>query len=161
MLTLARTGIVRGLQQIGYGYIEWNLPEALEYQAGQTIPMVLKVTNPGLEAREYQLYLGLYNTESGELIPDTLQLLLVNEEEGFTISGESYVEMEGEVIVDRANIILAIMLYDVASETTPGYVSIMLTAAAAELNLVPVINGMFGIAALGMMVPTVIEIFKE
>ena len=148
-------------QQVDYGYIEWNLPEAVEYQAGQVIPMVLKVTNPGLESREYRLYLGLYNIESGELIADTLQLLLVNEEEGFTISGGSYVEMEGEVSVDRDSVILVIMLYDVASDITPGYVSVMLTAAAAELNLVPVINGMFSIAALGMMVPSVIKIFKE
>ena len=161
MLTLARTGVVVGLQQDGYGYIEWNLPEALEYQAEQALPMVLRVTNPSAEAREYQLYLGLYDPETGELIPDTLQLLLVNEEESFIISGESYIEMEGDVAIDRTNVTLAILLYDVASETTLSYVATLLTAPAAGSDLTPVLGGFFTIAALGMMMPAMTGMFKE
>ncbi len=161
MLTLARTGVVVGLQQDGYGYIEWNLPEALEYQAEQALPMVLRVTNPSAEAREYQLYLGLYDPETGELIPDTLQLLLVNEEESFIISGESYIEMEGDVAIDRTNVTLAILLYDVASETTLSYVATLLTAPAAGSDLTPVLGGFFTIAALGMMMPAMTGTFKE
>ena len=161
MLTLARTGVVRGLQQAGYGYIEWNLPEVLEYQAGQAIPMVLRVTNPSTEAREYQLYLGLYDPETGELIPDTLELVRVDEEDSFTIAGESYIEMEGEIAIDRTNVTLAILLYDVASETTPSYVATLLSAPVAGLDLTPVLGGFFAIAALGMMVPVIPEMFKE
>jgi len=161
MLTLARTGIIRGLQQAGFGYIEWNLPEVLECQAGQAIPMVLRVTNPSTEAREYQFYLGLYDPETGELIPDTLELVEVNEEDSFTIAGESYVEMEGEIAIDRTNVTLAILLYDLASETTPSYVATLLSAPAAGLDLTPVFGGFFAIAALGMMVPAMTKMFKE
>jgi hypothetical protein len=161
MLTLAREGIVLGLQQAGYGYIEWNVPAALEYQPGQAIPIVLRVTNPSPEAREYQLYLGLFDPETGELIPDTLGLIRVDEKDSFTVAGGSYVEMEGEVTVDRTNVILAILLYDVASDTTPSYVATQLSAPAPGWDLTPLLAGVFAIAMVGMVAPMVTRLFKE
>jgi len=161
MLRLAGTGIISSLQQAGYGYIEWNLPEVLEYQAGQAIPMMLRVTNPSIEAREYQLYLGLYDPETGELIADTLELVEVNEEDSFTVAGESYIEMEGDLAVDRSNVTLAILLYDVASETTSSYVATLLSTPAAGQDLTPVFGSIFAIAALGMMVPAMTGMSKE
>ena len=165
MLTLAR-GIALGLQQAGYGYIEWNLPGVLKYQAGQAIPVVLRVTNPSPEAREYQLYLGLYDPETRELIPETLQLVKVDEKDSFIVAGGSYVQMEGEVTFDRTNVIFAILLYDVASDTTPSYVATQLSAPALApttpgWDLTPILGGVFAIAVLGMMVPMVTRLFKE
>lgn len=161
MLTLAGKGIVRSLQQAGYGYIAWNLPEGLEYQAGQAIPMVLEVTNPGTEAREYQLYLGLYDPEISELIPDTLEVIQVNESDSLIIAGSSYIQMEGEIVLDRTSIILAVLLYDVASDSVPGYVAVLLSPPDAGTNLNSMLGGFVAVAAIGMIIPVVSETFKE
>ena len=161
MNTLADRRIFLGLQETGYGYIEWNLPEALEYQPGQPIPIVLQVTNPSTEDREYQLYVGLFDPETGELIPDTLGLIQVDEEDSFTIAGESYIQMEGEVTSDQTNVILSILLYDAASDTFPSYVAVQLLAPASGWDLTSVFGGFFAVAALGMMMPMVTGIFKE
>jgi len=161
MLRLVRTGTVRSLQQAGYGSIAWNLPEGLEYQAGQVIPMVLEVTNPSPEAREYQLYLGLYDPETSELIPDTLEVINVNESDSFIIAGASYIQMEGEIVLDCTGIIQAVLLYDVASDSVPGYVAVLLSPPDAGSNLNSMLGGFVTIAAIGMMIPMVSETFKE
>jgi len=160
MLTLSRTGLVRSLQQSGYGSIAWNLPEALEYQVGQAIPMVLEVTNPSTEAREYQLYLGLYDPATNELIPDTLEVIKVNESESFVIAGASFIQMEGEIVLDCSGIILAVLLYDVASDSVPGYVAVLLSPPDAGSNLSSMLGGFVAVAAIGMMIPVLSDTLK-
>jgi hypothetical protein len=161
MMGLLGKGIVLGVQQVGYGYIEWNLPGQLQYQPGEAIPMVLRVSNPSAEAREYQLYLGLFDPETRELIPDTMELIQVNGGNSFTVAGGSYIEMEGEVAVGQSNVILALLLYDVASDTVPSHLEASLVAPGAGLELTPLWGGMFALAAVGMMVPLITDVFRE
>ena len=161
MIGITGSGTIIKASQTGYGNIEWNLSGELEYQAGQAIPMVLKVTNPGAEAREYQLYLGLYDTETSELIPDTLEVINVNESDSFTVAGESYIQMEGEISLDRTDVILAILLYDVASDSIPGYVTVLLLSPSAGSDLSSVLGGFVAVAVLGMMIPMAGGVLKE
>jgi len=161
MMGLPGKGIVLGIQQVGYGYIEWNLPGQLQYQPGEVIPMVLRVSNPSAEAREYQLYLGLFDPETRELIPDTMELIQVNGGNSFTVAGGSYIEMEGEVSVGQSNVILALLLYDVASDTVPSHLEASLVAPGGALELTPLWGGMFALAAVGMMVPLITDLFQE
>jgi len=160
MLRLTASGVVSSLQQSGYGSIAWNLPEALEYQAGQAIPMVLEVSNPSTEAIEYQLYLGLYDSETNELIPDTLEVINVNESESFVIAGASYIQIEGEIVLDVTGIILAILLYDVGSDSVPGYVAVLLSPPDAGSNMSSMLGGFVAIAAIGMMIPVLSNTLK-
>jgi len=162
MIGITGSGTIIKASQTGYGSIEWNLPGELEYQAGQAIPMVLIVTNPSPEAREYHLYLGLYDPETSELIPDTLEVIGVNESDSFTVAGESYIQMEGELSLESTGVILAILLYDVASDNVPGYVTVLLSSPdTGSSNLDSILGGMVAVMAIGMIVPMASGVFKE
>ena len=160
-ITTYAQGTVFGLQQAGYGHIEWNLPQTLDYQPGQPILIVLRVTNPTPAAREYKLFKGLYDPQTKELIPETLGLITVDNRESFTVPGESWVQMEGEIVIDRSNVIFAIILYDVALNTPLTYVATHLVAPTPGLGLTPIIGGLFAVAVLGMMAMKVKGLFKE
>ena len=161
MIGITGSGTIIKASQTGYGSIAWNLPGELEYQVGQAIPMVLEVTNPSAEAREYQLYLGLYDPETSELIPDTLEVISVNESDSFTIAGASYIEMEGEISLERTGITLAVLLYDVASDSVPGYVAVLLSPPNTGSGLSSILGGLIAVAVIGMMIPMAGGMLKE
>ena len=143
--------------QAGYGHIDWNLPPTLEYQPGQPIHIVLRVINPGPETREYQLYKGLFDPLTGELIPNALWLLKVDQRESFTVPAGGWVQMEGEITVDRTGVILAIILFDVALATSIYYAAVHLLGVAPPpalppgQDLAPILGGFLAVAVLGMM----------
>lgn len=153
MIGITGSGTIIKASQSGYGSIAWNLPGELEYQVGQAIPMVLEVTNPSAEAREYQLYLGLYDPETGELVPDTLEVISVNESDSFIIASASYIQMEGEVSPDRTGIILAVLLYEVGSDSVPGYVEVLLSPPETGIDLSSILGGLVAVAVIGMIIP--------
>jgi hypothetical protein len=146
------------------GTIEWDQPARQSYQAGQPLPIRLRVTNPTTGEREYQLYLGLYDPGTRQLIEGTLQVVAVDNQQSFTVPAQSYVAMEGEVTVDRTNVILALSLYDVAADGVVSQVATLLegpapppSAGGGLEQLIPIVG--LGLVA-GMMVPMT-EMLRE
>lgn len=144
------------------GVLEWDQPERQRYQPNTPLAVRLRVTNPTDAAREYQLYMGLYHPETAQLIQGTYSLIKVDGQESFSVAASSYVEMQGEITVDRTNVFLGIFLHDVAADEVVSGVGTLLEAAPSIFEqLTPLIGvGVIG-AAVGMVLPMTRKMFKK
>lgn len=135
------------------GVLQWNQPERQTYQPGTPLGVRLRVANPTAADREYRLYLGLYDPQTGLLIQDTWSLIAVDGQEKFTVPAGSYVEMQGDITVDRTGVILGMALFDVA---TGEYVSVVETLLEAAPTIWDQLLPLVGLALAGGVVGAVI-----
>jgi hypothetical protein len=121
---------IAGLQQQQTGTLEWDQRPRQSYQPGTALPMALRVANPTDAGREYRLYLGLYDPQTRQLIPGTLEVVPVDGQQSFIVPARSSVQLQGDVTLDRTNVILALSLYDVVADAVVAQVATLLEGAA-------------------------------
>lgn len=151
------------------GTLEWDQPARQAYRAGTPLPMQLRVTNPTEGDRAYRLYLGLYDPQTQQLLPDTLQAIPVDGQESFTIPAQSYVVLQGDVTVDRTGVILALSLYDVAADAVVSQVATVLEGTEAPPGtpgggldqIFPLLGGVMALGMMGAVVPMFTGMFKR
>ena len=144
------------------GILEWNQPERQAYQAGASLSLSMVVSNPTAVVREYQLYLGLYDPDTGQLIEGTGGLILVDEKETFSVAAGGYVELQGSLTLDYTNVILAISLYDVAEGALASQVATLLEGESSMWEgIMPLMGGVLAIGMMGAMIPMTTKMFKK
>ena len=154
-------------QQQELGSIEWNQPESQVYQPGQALAVEIHITNPTVADREYQLYLGLYNPDTQEVIPDTWNLIPVDGEPSFIVAAGAVAEMTGELTLDQTGVLLVVVLYDVATDLVVGVVTTLLEAPETQNpgtgleNLMPLISGVMVMGMMGAILPMTTRMFRR
>ncbi len=143
------------------GSLEWDLAEKVDHRAGDVLTINFTITNPAAEARTYQIYMALFDPDTGSVITGTTGPIAVGGVDVFEVAGNSQLTLEAALKIDYSNANVQAALYDVTSgEMAVGLQAFLKQPEEVEEpvgepvveSVMPEITGLaVGMMALGMV----------
>ncbi len=144
------------------GSLEWNLTDQVTHRAGDVLTITFRITNPTTFSRSYQIFMALFDPNTGAVIEGTSGPISIDGENTFEVAGEGELTLVAPLKINYSNVLASASLYDVQSgEMAIGLRTVIVAPPGIGEQIAPITGFATEVMALGLVATVVTGITAD